>query len=76
MDLDDEESLGKATLNKSMDVSVSHLEQAEVVAEIDYGDEKLFAELAKLHDHYFNWRRDHLGEPIINGHLHTLTIQH
>jgi len=30
-------------------------------------DDKSFAELAKLHDHYYNWRRDHLGEPIING---------
>ncbi len=50
-----------------MDTSVSHSEQVEVVAEVDYGDEKLLAELAKLHDHYFNWRRDHPGEPIING---------
>ncbi len=67
MDLDDEESLGAATLNKSMETSVSHAEQAAVVTEVDYGDEQFFAELAKLHEHYYNWRRDHLGEPIIDG---------
>jgi len=35
MDLDDEESLGAATLNKSMETSVSHSEQAEIIAEVD-----------------------------------------
>jgi len=67
MDSDDEESSGTAASNKSTEASVSTLEQAEVVAEVDYGDEKLLAELAKLINHYFSWRRDHLGEPIIDG---------
>ncbi len=48
-------------------MSVSHSEQVEVVAEVDYGDGKSFAELAKLHYHYYNLRRNPLGEPIIDG---------
>jgi len=51
MDSNDEESLGAAASNKSMETTVSHLEQVEVVTEVDYGSDKLFAELAKLHDH-------------------------
>jgi len=50
MDLDDEESLGKATLNKSMDVSVSHLEQAEVVAHFHVYVECLKMELSASFD--------------------------
>jgi len=40
------------------------LEQLEVVAVADYGDENLFAELAKLQGYYYEWRRDHI---IINA---------
>jgi len=65
-DSDDEDSLGAAASKQSMEVCVSHFEQLEVVADIDYGDDKLFAELAKLHDHYYKWRRDHLNQPIID----------
>jgi len=50
-----------------VETSVFHAEHAEVVVEVHCGDEKLFAELATLHEHYYNRRRDHLGEPIIDG---------
>jgi len=66
MNSDDEVSPGVANSNSSSVMSVSHLELTEVVAKVDYGDDMFFAELEKLHDHYYNWRRDHPGEPIVN----------
>jgi len=50
-----------------MEASVSYTEQSDIVAEVGYGDGKLFAELARLHDYFYEWRRDHPNQPIIYG---------
>jgi len=64
---DDKGSSGTAASKQSIEVRTLHSEQSEVVAKVDYEDDKLFAELAKMDDYYYEWRRDHPNQPIIDG---------
>ncbi len=66
-DSDNKNSSGTAASKQSREARTLHSEQSEVVAKVDYEDDKLLAELAKMDDYYYEWRRDHPNQPIIDG---------
>ncbi len=41
--------------------------EAESPELVDYGDDKLFANLARVHDYYYEWRAQHLDVDVWDG---------
>jgi len=53
---------------QSVQTSTTNLVQLnDVVAEVNFGDDKMFVELANLHDYYYEWRRGHPNQLIMDG---------